>query len=76
MKLDEYLKTLELEQRSAFARRCDTSPDYLWQLGAGMRKPKASLCIAIERESGGMVSCEEMLPEADWAYIRGQRAVA
>jgi len=74
MKLADYLKDLSIEDRADLARRCGTSPDYLWQIGAGLRKPKATLCIDIERESAGAVTCEHLLPEADWAYIRGQKA--
>jgi DNA-binding transcriptional regulator YdaS (Cro superfamily) len=76
MKLCDYLKDLSIEERADFAKRCDTSPDYLWQIGDGRRKPKAALCIDIERESDGKVSCEELLPEADWAYIRRRKVVA
>lgn len=76
MGLGDYLRDLSVEARADLAKRCGTSPDYLWQIGAGLRKPKAALCIDIERESGGRVSCEELLPEADWAYIRGQKVAA
>jgi hypothetical protein len=55
MKLCDYLKDLSIEERADFAKRCDTSPDYLWQIGDG---------------------CEELLPEADWAYIRRRKVVA
>ena len=70
MKLLDYLKSLDLPARQGFASRCDTSVDYLFQLGRGDRKTKIQLAVTIERESGGMVTCEDMLPDVDWAYLR------
>lgn len=30
-------------------------------------------CIKIERLTGGIVTCEELRPDVDWAYLRGTR---
>lgn len=76
MQLLDYLKSLSPEARTAFAEKCGTSVDYLFQLGYGKRQPKAELAIAIERESGRQVRCETLLPNADWAYVRGAAGVA
>ena len=70
MKLHDYLKSLNPEQRAQFARRCETSVEYLFQLGRGVRSTKIGLAVAIERESGRKVTCEELLPDVDWAYLR------
>lgn len=74
MRLGPYLDSLSVDERKAFARRCGTSLDYLRQIAAEIRTPKAQLAIAISRESGGMVACEVLLPDLDWAYLRGARA--
>lgn len=74
MRLGPYLDSLSVDERKAFARRCGTSLDYLRQIAAGIRTPKAQLAIAISRESGGIVSCEVLLPDLDWAYLRGAPA--
>ena len=29
-----------------------------------------SLCIKVDRESGGVVRCEDLRPDVDWAYLR------
>jgi DNA-binding transcriptional regulator YdaS (Cro superfamily) len=73
VKLADYLQSLSTEQRSDFAQRCLTSPDYLAQLAAGIRKPKVDLAIRISKESGGQVTCEELLPDVDWAYLRSEQ---
>jgi DNA-binding transcriptional regulator YdaS (Cro superfamily) len=39
------------------------------QLGAYVVPPPA--CVAIERESGGLVRCEDLRPDRDRAYLRG-----
>lgn len=67
-----YVKALPVEQREDLALRCDTSVEYLFQIGYGNRKPKAALAISLERETRGAVRCEDILPEADWAYLRTQ----
>lgn len=69
----EYLKTLDAAARLDFATRCGTSVDYLQQIAYGQRKPKVQLAVAIERESAGGVRCETLLPDVDWAYLRGER---
>jgi DNA-binding transcriptional regulator YdaS (Cro superfamily) len=73
MKLGDYLQALSTEQRSDFAVRCLTSPEYLAQLVRGIRTPKIELAMRISKESGGQVTCEELLPGVDWAYLRGQQ---
>lgn len=70
MRLLDYLKSLDRDQRAGFAKRCDSSVEYLFQIAYGNRTPKAQLAIAIERESAGKVTCEELLPDADWQYLR------
>jgi DNA-binding transcriptional regulator YdaS (Cro superfamily) len=70
MSLLDFLKPLSGADRAGLAARCGTSIDYLFLIAYGHRKPKAALAISIERESGGKVRCEELLPDADWAYIR------
>ncbi len=66
----DFLKSMSAQERTHFAARCETSVDYLFQIANGRRSPKAALAIAIERESGGKVTCEALLPGADWAYMR------
>ena len=69
-KLLSYLNELPPPDRGAFASRCGTSFDYLRQIGYGNRVCREALAINIERESSRAVTCEELRPDVDWAYIR------
>jgi DNA-binding transcriptional regulator YdaS (Cro superfamily) len=33
--------------------------------------PPAEYCPAIERATGGLVRCEDLRPDVDWAVLRG-----
>lgn len=71
MKLTLFLKSLSHEEKKFFAERCGTSVGYLKQVGYGNKNCGGGLAICIERESGGLVTCEEICPVGvDWQYIR------
>lgn len=82
MKLLDYLNAIPVEARDPFAKRCGTSFDYLRQIGYGNRPCTERIAINLERESGRILICEELCPDADWAFIRSttppprRRAVA
>lgn len=69
--LRAYLKTLTPDQQEAFAVRCGTTIGYLRKAMSKRQELGTEIVIAIERESGGQVRCEDMRPNVDWAYIRG-----
>jgi DNA-binding transcriptional regulator YdaS (Cro superfamily) len=71
-KLLKYLNSLSREERAAYASACETTEGYLRKAASRDQKFNAALCISLERESGGVVRCEDLLPEADWTYIRSQ----
>lgn len=66
-----YLSTLPAAERDPFARRCGTTLNYLRKAASAGQRLGESLCIAIERESGRGVFCEQIRPDVDWAYLRG-----
>lgn len=68
-----YLNSLSPEEQTAFAARCDTSIGYLRKAISIDQRLGESLCINIERESGGAVRCEDIRPDTDWAFLRGSR---
>ena len=70
MKLIDYLNAIPVEARESFATRCGTSFNYLRQVGYGNRPCPEKLAINLERESNRILVCEELCPEADWAFIR------
>jgi len=41
-----------------------------WAYDAGKQVP-AERCPEIEKATSGLVTCEEMRPDVDWAYLRG-----
>lgn len=71
MDLKTFLKSMSLTERVGFADKCGTTYPHLRNVAYGLRKAAEKLSIAIERESGGLVRCEELRPDVDWAYIRG-----
>lgn len=63
------------ESAAAFARRLNVPPPLLRQWQTKVRRVPADRCPTIERESGGLVSCEELRPDVDWAYLRETKQV-
>jgi len=75
-KLLKYLNSLGKDDRAAFVSACGTSEGYLRKAASRHQSFRAELCILLERESSGAVRCEDLLPDADWAYIRSQSTAA
>lgn len=71
MDFKTYFMGIPVDQRKAFAERCGTSKQHMLNIAYCGRKPNESLCINIERESGGQIRCEELRPDVDWQVLRG-----
>lgn len=69
-KFHVYLLSLDKAERQAFADRCNSTVGHLMQIAYGNRIPRSVLTIAIERESKGVIRCEDVNPDADWSYLR------
>jgi DNA-binding transcriptional regulator YdaS (Cro superfamily) len=65
MELRAYLDTLPRGGSGEFARKCGISEVYLYQLTAKQdgRQPSPRLSVIFERESGGLVTRQELRPE-------------
>lgn len=74
--LKQYLKPMKKEERAAFAERCGTTLGNLNQIMYGNTTCGAALAIAIDRESGGEIRCDELHPAADFDYVRKQALIA
>lgn len=62
---------MPVPDRESFANRCGTSYGHLRNVAYG--KPCAEkLAINIDRESGGVVTCESLCPDVDFGYLRGR----
>jgi DNA-binding transcriptional regulator YdaS (Cro superfamily) len=70
MKLLEFIRSLEPAQLDALAERSGTSVGNLKQIAYGYRLAGPGLAINLDRESGRAVTCEELRPDIDWAYLR------
>ncbi len=69
-KLKQYLNSLTKEQQASFAKSCKTTIGYLRTAISDQRTFKTKLAIAIEKQSAGVVRVEDIVPEADWSFIR------
>lgn len=67
------MKEITVDRRRAIAARSGIGDAYLYQILTGRKVASPELCIAIERESKREVTCEELRPDVDWAYLRGTR---
>ena len=56
---------------SAFARDLDLHVDQVrqWRHAQDGRRPSPLKCGAIERASGGLVTCDELRPDLEWNRI-------
>ena len=58
------------------ALRLAVSPQAISFWVNGKRTPSVEVCIAIERETAGAVTVEQLRPDIDWRVIRTPRAAA
>ncbi|PXX58521.1 DNA-binding transcriptional regulator YdaS, prophage-encoded, Cro superfamily [Pseudomonas sp. LAMO17WK12:I10] len=70
MTLSEYLKTMDKEGLEVFAGHCGTSVGQLKQVAYGNRRASAGLAVSLDRETSGVIRCEALRPDIDWAYLR------
>ena len=70
MTLLDLIRSLEPAQLDALAERSGTSVGNLKQIAYGYRLAGPGLAINLDRESGRAVTCEELRPDIDWAYLR------
>jgi len=53
------------------AEQLKVSPQAIYFWRDGKRGIPADKCPDIERSTGGIVTCEALRPDVDWAYLRG-----
>ncbi len=59
--------------KAALARLLGVAPVQVTHWSTGKRRVPAARCIDIERVTGGMVRCEELRPDMDWSFVRGDK---
>ncbi len=57
--------------QALMARNLGVSPPTINQWVSGARPIPAERCLEIEKITEGAVTCEELRPDVDWAYLRG-----
>lgn len=70
--LKNFLKGMTLSEREAFALSCSTTVGNLNQIIYVNKKCSAALAIRIDKASDGAVTCDDLCPDADFAYIRAK----
>lgn len=58
---------------SDLAERIGVSRSYLSQMASGVSPISPERAVEIEKATKGCVTCEELRPDVDWAYLRGTR---
>ena len=61
---------------ASLARHIGVSPVLISQWANGHRPVPAERCPEIEKATSGEVTCEELRPDVDWAYLRGANTKA
>ena len=73
-RLRAYLNSLAADAQRDFAARCGTTLGYLRKAISAGQQLGESLCINIDCESGGVVCCEDLRPDVNWAHLRNSVA--
>ena len=74
MKLNDYL--LQRGAVNDIAEAINVPAALVSQWKTLARRVPAERCPAIERATKGAVTCEELRPDVDWAYLRGTKKKA
>lgn len=61
---------LEGKSHKDFAAQIGVVPILVSQWKLGVRRVPAEHCPEIERVTGGLVRCEELRPDVNWAVLR------
>lgn len=70
MNFREYVMGLAKPERKIFAEKCGVSLGHLHNVAYGYKPCTAELAIAVEQHSAGALTCEIMVPQINWAYLR------
>ncbi|SEQ21478.1 YdaS family helix-turn-helix protein [Giesbergeria anulus] len=65
------MNPIPIEARRELAKKSGIGDDYLYQVLTRRKPASLELCINLERESQRAITCEDLRPDIDWAYLRG-----
>jgi len=75
-KLIAFLEQQPAGYKADLARAINRHPSYFARQLSGDRSFTVEDCISIEKFTGGQVRCEDVLPDVDWAFLRGSAQAA
>lgn len=67
------MNEITVDRRREIAAKSGIGDAYLYQILTGRKVATPQLCITLERESRREITCEQLRPDIDWAYLRGTR---
>lgn len=70
MELKNFFMAMTMAEREAFARRCGTSRAHVTNVAYKTKPCSPKLAVEIDRESGGVVSCDTLSSDVDWDWVR------
>lgn len=73
MQLIDFIKSMPMKERIVFADKCGTTIGYLTKAICRKQKLGANLCVEIEKNSMGAVTCEEIRGDVDWGFLRNTK---
>lgn len=65
----DFLKGMAPADRESFAARCGTTLGYLRKAVSAKQRLGIELCVSLDRESGGVLRCNDLYPAVDWRYL-------
>jgi hypothetical protein len=63
MDMQTYIRSLDREEREAFAGRADTTVGYLYQIAGKHRRPSPEMTLRLARASRGSLRPEDLRPD-------------
>lgn len=66
MNMTDYLKTLDSDGITHFAKSVGTKPVYLRQISYGFRRPSMRLALHMEHVTNGELTACELRPDLPW----------
>ncbi|WP_430233289.1 transcriptional regulator [Nitrosomonas communis] len=74
MTLLDFINSISVEDQKQFALKCGTTIGYMRKAISKGQLFNAKVCIEIEKNSNGAVTCEEMRSDIDWSFLRKESA--
>ena len=75
MKLLNYVDSIGRGAYTLISKNIGVPVSVIYMWAHGKRNVPIKHCVSIEQETNGAVTCEELRPDFDWAYLRNSRPV-